>query len=395
MPSVHKYIETPAELNKLCEALEKCQVLCLDTEFVSEDCYRPDLCLIQICADGELSLIDALRVKDTAAFWQLVGDRESILVMHAGRAELLFCYHAIGIMPARVFDVQVASGLVGQEYPASYANLVDRLLKTRLRKSETRSNWRKRPLSADQLRYALQDVQFLPRLYDVLSERLEFLERKEYLQQEMLESQRLLIQQEIEEPWKRLSGPTALSPRKHAILKELWKWRDQVASRKNLPPRRVLRDDLLVELAQRENARPQHISSLRGMQRRDLNIQDIADAIKIGMEAPLNDGEFAASSPLMSQDFSLLGQHLFTAFSLACRNQQIAPALAGSVQDVRRLAAWYLGDRSEQEPLPKLLAGWRKGVVGDFIEEVVQGKWAISVDKPLADQPLKLHNLDA
>jgi ribonuclease D len=162
--------------------------------------------------------------------------------------------------------------------------------------------------------------------------------------------------------------------------------------RKNMPARRLLRDDLLVELARREASKPQSILALRGMNRSDLDVKEIAEAIQRGLASAVDEPTEPAGSRL-SEELGLLGQHLYTAFSLVCREHRVAPGLAGSVQDVRRLAAWYLEGQPAQVPQPKLLSGWRRHVVGEFIEEVMDGRWAISVDRTNLDHPLKLHPL--
>ena len=394
MPKPHDFLETSAELDELCRALRQAEILAFDTEFISENRYRPELCLIQVCYDGHLALVDALAIGSTQSFWEVVVDGPAIPVTHAGRAELLFCHEATGRMPSRLFDVQVAAGLAGYEYPASYANLVGRLTRDELRKSETRSDWRKRPLTPEQLQYALQDVQYLPDMYRRLERELQTLQRLDALREEMDETQRQLLIQEVEQPWFRLASSQGLRPRGQAILVELWKWRDRKAARKNLPPRRVLRDDLLMELARREASQPQGILALRGMNRSDLDVQEIAAAIQRGLAAPTLPGSGSANSR-SPDEHGLLGQHLYTAFGLVCREHRVAPALAGSVQDVRKLAAWYLGEQRPEDPLPKLLTGWRRQVVGEFIEEVMDGRWAISVDRANLELPLKLHRISA
>ncbi len=393
MLNPHALLTTAGELDDLCRALGRAEVVAFDTEFISENRYRPELCLIQVCYDGSLALVDALALESTARFWEVVVDGPAVPVTHAARAELMFCHEATGRMPHRLFDVQVAAGLAGYEYPASYANLVGRLTRDELRKSETRSDWRRRPLTPEQLQYALQDVQYLPDMYRRLERELQSLGRADALREEMVENQKLLWQQEVDQPWSRLASSQGLRPRGQAVLIELWKWRDRKAARKNIPARRVLRDDLLVELARRETAKPQSIATLRGMIRNDLDLQEIAAAIQLGLTmAP--PALPPSGNPRTLDEYGLLGQHLYTAFGLVCREHRVAPALAGSVQDVRKLAAWYLGEQAPEGPLPKLLSGWRRHVVGEFIEEVMDGKWAISVDRNNLDHPLKLQRIN-
>src|SRR5207244_2461404 len=145
--------------------------IAFDTEFVSEDSYRPDLCLVQVAAAGKLAVIDPHAVEDLAPFWNLLAAEGHETIVHAGREEFRFCRRAIGRRPARLFDIQLAAALIGLEYPAAYGTLISRLLGQRLGKGETRTDWRKRPLTPVQLEYALQDVIYLEPLRDLIHER--------------------------------------------------------------------------------------------------------------------------------------------------------------------------------------------------------------------------------
>jgi ribonuclease D len=397
-------ISTDAELRDYCRELAGADLIAFDTEFVSEDSYRPHLCLIQVAAAGRLAVIDTLTIDDLGPFWETLAAPGHETVVHAGREELRFALQATGRRPHRLFDVQIAAGLVGLEYPAAYRTLVTRLLGQNVPKGETRTDWRRRPLSQRQIDYALQDVVHLKDVRDELQTRLERLERRAWLDEEMQAWQDRIEQAESEERWQRVSGISGLSRRSLAIARELWRWREAEAESRNQPPRRVLRDDLLVELARRQTADRKRIQAVRGLERRHLqrSMPEIAERIERALQLP----EDALPSRGRRQGrppFVLLGQFLAAALSAICRSADLAPALVGTAEDVRELVAYHLGvdgtgkrrgERSREEHLPALGRGWRAEVVGNRINELLDGRIALRVDRPLADQPLGFVPLD-
>jgi ribonuclease D len=352
--------------------------------------------LIQVVVGQDLFLIDAVKLGNCDRFWTSLATSGAALVTHAARAELLFAYQANGAALERLFDVQIAAGLVGIEYPAAYGTLVQRLIGTSISKSETRSDWRRRPLSQRQIEYALDDVSHLPRLHEMLQRKLEQRGRLPWMEDEMREWQSQVILAEYSDPWRRLSGVAGLSPRSTQIARKLWEWRDQTARQQNKPPRRVLRDDLLVELARREMSSAAQIRLLRGMERRghQKDIPAIAAAIAQAAAAPEDQWPDKPQRPKSGPDMTLLGQFLYTGFGLLCRDLGIATSLVGSVQDVRDLAAWQLKLGDPQQRPPRLATGWRAKVIGQTIGEMLSSRWAIAIERPTADQPLRLVPID-
>jgi ribonuclease D len=377
-------------LADMCRVLSQSPVITFDTEFVSEDSYRPELCLIQVSAGDELFVVDPLTIEDLSPFWEQLAAPDHITVVHAGREELRFSYRAIGRFPHNVFDVQLAAGFVGLEYPAAYATLVGRLLDRSLSKGETRTDWRRRPLSRTQIEYALQDVLYLEQLHRLLESQLQKLNRSAWFDEELSIWQKQLQAIETSENWRRVSGLAGLSTRSLAVVRELWRWREEQAERRNMPARRVLRDDLLVELARRQTADLRRIRAVRGLDRRNLQhyLPEISDRIERALGLP---EESYPARPIRSTrpQLSLLGQFLATTLGSICRDAQIATGIVGSAEDVRDLVSYRLGlEGADQEP-PALAVGWRAEVVGRRIDEVLQGRLAVRVTDPLAEQPLE------
>ena len=390
----YKYITTSDELKEYCQALASCKSIAFDTEFVSEHTYRPVLCLVQVSADNELAAIDAIEIGDLTPFWELIAAEGHETVVHAGRGEMEFCLHAAGRRPAGLFDVQIAAGLVGVEYPAGYGTLVSKLLGHRFAKHETRTDWRRRPLSKRQIEYALTDALHLPELRRTLGERLDQLGRQAWMEEEMASWQEQAEKSILHDRWHRVSGNTGLDSRALAVLRELYRWRDAEAKRRNQPARRVLRDDLIVELARRGSADPARISALRGMERGDLvrRMDEIAACIQRGLELPEEKLPVKIHGNQMPQ-LSVLGQFLFSALGSICRQAELAPTIVGTPSDIRELIAYDIR-KVKPKTLPRLAQGWRKEFVGRLFDELLSGRVAIRIADPSADAPLSFEGAD-
>ena len=294
----------------------------------------------------------------------------------------------MGRPAAGLFDVQIAAGLAGIEYPAGYSTLISRLLGGTANKEETRTDWRRRPLSQRQIEYALDDIRHLPAIRDILHERLEDLGRLGWLEAEMASWQEEIQWSLSQERWRRVSGNSGLTTRCLAIVRELWRWREAEAERRDCPARRVLRDDLLIELAKRQTADLKRILAVRGLERGDLKRQlpKIAEAIERGLTLAVND-----LPPSMRHDstpqLSVLGQFLFSALGSICRRTELAPGLVGTPNDVRELIAYRAGRIHCARP-PLLARGWRAEVVGQVFDDLLAGRLSIRIDDPASESPL-------
>ncbi len=370
----------------------------MDTEFVAEDCYRPDLCLLQISTRDHVFIVDPKGIRDISAVWEIIVSPQRTVVVHAGREEILFAYRATGRSIPKLFDVQVAVGLLGGEYPASYGKLLQRVLGVSVAKGETRTDWRKRPLTRAQLDYAALDVLHLPQVFDELTKQLEERGRLAWLADELARKQAGLLDFEDQEGWHRLSGIQSLQGKQLGIVRALWMWRDERARTKDMPARRVLRDDLIVELARRGSADPKKIAHIRGLHHAGFQrfIPEITSCISEGLASgpPQTPWSLQSKRP---RPPALLQQFLTAAMSYLCRSNQIAPSIVGTSDDVGRLAAYWLSDSQltpDDEAYPQLLQGWRKELVGDPLYHIYAGKRALRVQDPRDEMPLGLCDID-
>jgi len=384
------YVTTAEQLQELCSNLETAALIAFDTEFVAEDTYRPELCLVQVATDEVLAVIDPLSCGSMDAFWKLLLTPDRPVIVHAGREEILFHYRSTGQTIPALFDIQLAAGFVGYDYPASYGSLVQKFTGEVLDKEETRSDWRKRPLSNRQLKYASQDVHDLPKIYRLLHAELVKRGRLEWLQEEIASRQADLASVERQEQWHRMSGIHSLNGHCLAIARALWLWRDDQARARDIPPRRVLRDDLLVELARRGTSDPKRISSLRGMEHRHLKaaLDDIVAVIELARKEPIPQWPRRERYGT-GQPSGMLTQFLGAALAYICRSKKIAPSIVGTADDLRDFVLYRTDTRTSDVPPPSLLQGWRATIVGRFLDDLLSGKTGMALTDIRSEMPLR------
>jgi len=408
-------VNTDEHLQRYCKSLAQCDSIAFDTEFVSEDTYRPVLCLVQVAADGQLAVIDSLAINDMTPFWEVLAAPGHETIVHAGRSETEFCLQAIGRPPAGLFDVQLAAGFAGAEYPAGFASLISKFLGHSPPKHETRTDWRHRPLTKRQIEYALNDAHYLPPLRDVLSARLDELGRSAWFDDEMVQWRQDIERSLSQDRWRRISGIAGLDSRSLAVVRELYRWRESEAQRRDQPVRRILRDDLLIELARRGSADVKRIRAVRGMERGDLlrRIGDIAVRIQQGLELAEVECPQRVPRDQMPQ-LSVLGQFLFAALGSICRQAHLAPNLVATPNDIRELIAYRTargksrtqsggepaaekadghakaptGAAKDKDLVPPLARGWRAEFVGRLFDDLLAGKVSIRITDPRSDHPL-------
>ncbi|MCH2596225.1 MAG: HRDC domain-containing protein [Pirellulales bacterium] len=378
------------ELAQLCQQLESAELIGIDTEFVSEDTFYPDLCLIQVSTQDHCTVIDAGAVQDVKPFWELLTQGDHVTILHAGREELNFIMRSVQSVPKRLFDVQIAAGFCSNEYPSAYGSVVSKFLGHKPAKGEQRTDWRKRPLTAAQINYALEDVRYLIPLYNQLVNLLTERDRLSWFEEEMDSWQAEVAQALDRRDWRRVSGIGKLGPRNLAIVRELWNWRYEEAIKRNQPQKRLLRDDLIVELAKRKVDNPDQIMAIRGMERSSVKrkANELAECVRRGLEAP---PERMPRSPRKNipPQHNLLGQFVAPALGTICRRAEIAASMAGTASDVRELVAHHLGYSQDQEQkLPTLASGWRSELIGSVIYELLDGKKSIRIANAKQPDPL-------
>ena len=386
------YITNQEALHELCHEIAEDRLVAFDTEFVAEDSYRPELCLVQVAVQSGIHIIDPYTTGDLTRFWKMLTEPETQVVVHAGREETLFCFRATGQLIPKLFDIQLAAAFLGQEYPASYGNLIHRYTGKTLDKEETRSDWRKRPLSNQQMQYAAQDVKDLLRLYESMSAELTKLNRLDWVIEETDHWKEELQQYESNENWHRISGIQALGGHGLAIVRALWLWREQRAKERDVPARKILRDDLLIELARRGNGDERRMASLRGMEHRHVKtlIPELAKVIADAQNDPIPNWPRKARYG-KGQPPAMITQFLSAALASICRTKRISPAVVATADDLRDFVKFRLEDSERDLPSPALTNGWRAEIIGKDLDDLLTGRVGLFLNPKDCDMPIRFH----
>ena len=386
-PLPERTVASPTELRDAVTRLERADVIGLDTEFIGEESYRPELCLIQIATARELLLIDPYVCGDLKPFWDTIHDPSKIVVVHAGREEVRMAYFASGNKPRNVFDLQIAAGLVGYLYPIGYAGLVQEVLHQRMNKSETLTDWRRRPLSLSQIRYAYDDVRHLIPIHAHLHGKLVKWDRTHWAAEEFHEFIEHSTNEEVAvEKWRKVKGLGVLARRELAVARELFSWREDFASRTNRPGRYLMLDDLLLEVCRRIPSNLEELQAFRGLPRSEMGA--ILDAVQRGASLP--SGSWPA---LMSRDgdppqVNALANLLSIALGELCRNLKLAPNLAATQTDLKILVR-TLGGTDAAADGCGLRHGWRAAAILPFLERILAGSLVLRVGNPNSRHPVR------
>lgn len=371
-------ITRDGELNALCARLAKAESFAFDTEFVGEDQYEPEICLVQVATDEECALIDPQSGVDLTDFWQLIGDANICKVVHAGSEDIAICRRLGRCDPRNVFDLQIAAGMIGLGYPASLAKLAKAVAGVAMHKSQTLTNWRKRPLTAEQLDYAAADVAYLPRMHATICQRLRSRKREEWA---IEESQRMCANAvrivEPDDQRRRLKGAGSLSRRELAVVDALLAERDAIARERNRPPRTVLKDFLVIELARRGWTEPSKLATLRGMSLPQALLRRLGSAIERARNTPPENHPPALPSREHSEEEEIILSLLTGILRDHCRQNALAYSLLTTRNDLKDYARSVITGAG---PTPvQLRTGWRHKAVGKLLDALLSGRSTVRI----------------
>ena len=363
----------------------------IDTEFMSEGRYRALLCLVQVAVtppdggDPTILLIDSLTDVDVAPLAELLGDPAIEIVLHAGRQDVAILRRAWKTEVNNIFDTQIAAGFSGQSAQTGYGNLLGAVLGLRVGKTASYTKWDTRPLTAEQLGYAAEDVVHLMDLADELQSRLTERGRLEWAREECRRLESATDERDPRSAWERLPRVGQLDPRARAVARELAAWRELTAQSQDRPVGSILADPALVELAKRHPSSVQGLEQIRGLhpptvKRRG---QSILEAIARGLEAePIPREEARGRSEPGDSPLIALAESLLRARSLEAK---LAYELIASRAELEQIVA--AARRHEPEPEVRTLTGWRRELVGDDLADLLSGRAAMAVG---ADRRLEL-----
>lgn len=382
-----KIISDPSGVQACCDDVADSKQVAFDTEFVGEETYVPDLCLVQVATPRALYILDPFSCGPLDELWELIASPDRIAVVHAGREEVRICNGAIGRPPANLFDVQIAAGLLGMGYPLGYGPLVQSLLRRKLTKGATLTDWRRRPLSTEQIHYAFDDVRDLLAAWKKIDAKLTKLGRSDWAIEEFKSFTIKALRDGGEaERWRKLKGTTNLDARRLAIVREVYLWRDSMAARRNRPARSVLRDDLIVEIAKRGPSTADELSTFRGIPRSD--VAGILAAIQTAQEMAPDDWPEEGERDTDPHAVSLVANLLNVVLTDFCRRNDLTTPLVATASDIRRLVRATAAGEEVGEDCG-LAVGWRKKHVLPILSEVVSGHRALRVKSLNGDSPIE------
>lgn len=369
-----RFINTPQALVAACAALQGRSWLAVDTEFVREKTYQAKLCLIQIAAsEEEVFCIDPLALDDLEPLWQLLYDPSVTKVLHSAQQDLEIFTQLRGAPPAPLFDTQIAAALLGHNEQIGYAHLVQQLFAIELDKSQVRTNWAQRPLSAEQLRYAAADVVYLCRVYQWQHQALSERGRLAWLAEDfaaLADPQRYQI--DLQQVWQRIKGAQRLKPAQLVVLQALAAWREREAMRRDLPRRWIADDNLLIDLARIQPRDEQQLSRLRGFddERRQNQRALLLGLIAEAQMVPESQWPQPQRSVQLSLEQEALVDVLQALVRLCAAEHQVSPGSLAARRDLERLVQ---GENIE------LLLGWRKALAGERVQDFLAGASALRV----------------
>lgn len=386
-------VESQEQIATVCQQARNEGRFAFDTEFVMEDRYEPEVCLVQLATAEQIALIDPFRKFDLTPIWALVADPSVEAVVHAGQEDLALCYQHAGRLPRNVFDVQIAAGFVGWDYPLSLQKLVQAALHHRIHKSKTLTDWRRRPLTESQFQYAAEDVAHLLAAREKIVARLIKRGRMEWAAEEFRRFEELSLYGRVEEEkLRRLKGTASMGGRQLAIVRAMLHWRDGMARELNRPARVVLKDHLLVEIAKLGLTARDEIRELRGLNLSDKHINQMGQVVaEASALPPENWPEPAAREFELPREEAIVG--LLTAVLRShCLDVGLAYGLAATKQMIRNLARHRARGGSDDSPSVELLNGWREQTIGVLLDQILAGKQKIEVLQSDGEHVIRVSN---
>jgi len=369
-------ITTTSALAETCKRLALQPFVTVDTEFLRESTYYPQLCVVQMASPRDAVVIDALAEGlDLQPFFELMGDARVIKVFHAARQDIEIMWHRAGLIPHPVFDTQVAAMVLGHGDSISYEQVVQRITGDRIDKSHRFSDWAKRPLSRAQLTYAVSDVTHLRDVYLALSADLEKRRRIDWVYEEMeaLTSPRT-YRMEPENAWERLKTRVR-KPKELAVLIEIAAWREREAQLRDVPRGRVLKDDALADIAVQAPTTIERLGALRSLPKgfeRSRWGDAILEAVARGLARdpknlpPIERGRSAANGGATVELLKVL-------LRMTSESHGVAAKIVATVDDLERIAA------DDDADVPAL-KGWRRELFGEKALALKRGRLALAVD---------------
>lgn len=370
------YIDSQEELEAFAKRAEGARLLAIDTEFLREKTYRPQLCLLQMATEDEVVLVDPFEVYDLSVLSDALKAPGVMKIVHSGRQDIEILYHEVGVMPWPLFDTQVAATLLGYSQQIGYGPLVHAECGVALDKLDSFTDWSRRPLTRSQLQYAADDVIYLPQTYRNLRARLEEKGRLGWLDSDF----RALVdparyEAVPRERFRKLKKGNQLNRRQMSAAREVAAWREERASRLDLPRKWVLTDEQVVEACKRETRTIDQLLMVRGM-REKLSTDDARTVVRLiarGLDAPQEEWP---ETPRRGRNERNVDNEVDLMMALVrkrAKENDIAFQTLANHDELQSIA------RGHHEGV-SLLEGWKRDIVGQELLDLLDGKIALAIE---------------
>ena len=376
MNSEYKLIESEGALIEVCDSFKGSTWLAIDTEFEREKTFYPELCLLQVANDNIVAIVDPLQIDNLQPMFDLLYDPSITKVFHAARQDLeIFC-NLQKTIPGPLFDTQIAAPLLGYDEQMGYANLVNKMLGVELSKAHTRTDWKQRPLQVAQLQYAADDVIYLGQIYKLLVSKLEEHGRLDWL----LDGFSILLDTKLYEPdpetvWRKIRAAKKLKGTKLCALQHLATWRELKAREQNRPRNWLMRDDVLVDLAQLQPKNLSDLGRIKAMSEGMLNRHG-QEILKIIEEAkqhePMSLSKSQSRKALNIQEEAMVDA-MMAIVRLTAFNKSLHPNILASRKELEKFVC------SDADSL--LYKGWRQQLIGNDLAAFLRGEISFQIEE--------------
>jgi ribonuclease D len=375
------YITSAGQLEEFCKNLQSAEILAVDTEFVRETTYFHRVGLIQVSSGEHFAAIDPIKLTDLTPLLELFKDPDKIKIFHAARQDLEILVRMCGQVITPVFDTQIAAALVGWGTQISFAKIVQKALGKKIHKSETYTDWCRRPLSESQIEYAIDDVRYLVPVYKKLVERLKKMGRLDWVKGEVLawEDPNTFALPEPQKRLMKIKNLRSLKPRNLTVLNELVAWREGEAVNRDCLPKNIVRDETLLEIARKVPKDLNALSEFRGFHQRELGKSGsaILSSIAMALEIP---EENLVVLPESNGHTTVRGVEELLAAYVQIRSEElkIEPSVLADRKKIHSFVTHYEQKLDMDEHF--LFQGWRKDLIGSPMLLLLSGEVGLKID---------------
>jgi ribonuclease D len=368
------YITDTDQLKTFLGSIADTSLLAVDTEFLRERSYYPKLCLIQLATDSVSAVVDPILIEDLSPLAGILGDPDVTKILHACGQDLEVLYHALGgVVVTPIFDTQIGAAFLGQKMQIGYGNLVEAYTGVHLAKVESLTDWSKRPLREEQLRYAEEDVAYLPGIYRTMMKKFTEQNRLMWVKPEMDKlSDPSRFKDSPESAYLHLRRSNSLSRRQLAVARNVCAWRETIASKRDIPKRWVLADEVIVECCKRAPTTVEKLLQIRGTEHlKQPMLEGLLTAIKEGKDCPPAQYPEIHHHSHPSPEAESVVDLMNALLRVQAEKVNVAPQMIATHNDLSQFLNHEKGS--------PLHATWREDVIGSYLHRLLVGEIGLTV----------------